>query len=532
MTQEDRELRFDHLARGDVHVAAENRMALATAISRTIGFGRVVAISAILGTTELASVFSASNSMSNVLFELLAGGALSAAIVPALVAADDRDGSLGMERVARGMLGIALSILAVATLGALAARGPLAELLTSATNPAARPAATRLVEYWLMWFLPQTMLYAWGAISIAVLTARRKLGVVGAAPIGNTVVLVICLVISRLVHGTGFAAGAAGLRLSGWEQAWLGLAGTGGVLAFVLIPYLAVRRARISLRPTWGWSRPELRKMLRAISWSVLQSGAVGVLLLGSNIASAERRGGAQIYAFALAAFYAPFAIFAQPVQTSALPDLARLSGDPARFSERLSIALRSTLNATVLIAVAALGLVFPAMRAVLFGATQSGDARGYAFALLGLLLGLPAYSVFMLLSRARYAQHDTRTPAIAAMGAAVAGAGAMQLCRALFDGDALLAAIGACSSGAWVVACSVLTLRSNEVRHAWRRLPWIQILRHSVLPGGGIAAAVLLLESIDHVHASRMLGILVAGAGGVLLVILGQRQLRNTATS
>ena len=151
-------------------------MALATAVSRTIGFGRVLAISAILGTTELASAFSASNSMSNVLFELLAGGALAAALVPALVVADDRDGTLGMERIARGMLGMALSILGVATIAALCVRGPIADLLTSATLPAVRPAASRLVEYWLVWFLPQTLLYACGAIAVAVLTARRKLG--------------------------------------------------------------------------------------------------------------------------------------------------------------------------------------------------------------------------------------------------------------------------------------------------------------------------------------------------------------------
>ena len=53
-------------------------MGAATAVSRLLGFGRVLVIAAVLGTTDLGNIFSASNSVSNVLFDLLAAGALSA----------------------------------------------------------------------------------------------------------------------------------------------------------------------------------------------------------------------------------------------------------------------------------------------------------------------------------------------------------------------------------------------------------------------------------------------------------------------
>src|SRR5438105_7660839 len=65
-------------------------MGAATAVSRVLGFGRVLVIAAVLGTTDLGNTFSASNSVSNVLFDLLAAGALSAVLVPAFVELLDR----------------------------------------------------------------------------------------------------------------------------------------------------------------------------------------------------------------------------------------------------------------------------------------------------------------------------------------------------------------------------------------------------------------------------------------------------------
>ena len=62
----------------------------ATALSRACGFVRVLVIAAALGTTYLGNTFQATNSVSNVLFELLAAGALSAVLVPDVRDADER----------------------------------------------------------------------------------------------------------------------------------------------------------------------------------------------------------------------------------------------------------------------------------------------------------------------------------------------------------------------------------------------------------------------------------------------------------
>src|SRR5262245_64849463 len=86
-------------------------MGSVTALSRAFGFVRVLVVAAVLGTTFLGNAFQSANSLSNVLFELLAAGALSAVLVPAFVRLIDQGDQEGAERVAGGVLGVGLAVL-------------------------------------------------------------------------------------------------------------------------------------------------------------------------------------------------------------------------------------------------------------------------------------------------------------------------------------------------------------------------------------------------------------------------------------
>ena len=83
-------------------------MGVATAVSRSFGFVRILMIAAVLGTTYLGNTYQASNSFSNVLFELLAAGALSAVLVPTFVELIDAGDEPEAERLAGNVLGRAL----------------------------------------------------------------------------------------------------------------------------------------------------------------------------------------------------------------------------------------------------------------------------------------------------------------------------------------------------------------------------------------------------------------------------------------
>ena len=102
-----------------------------TAVSRLTGFVRVLVIAAVLGTTYLGNTFQAANSVSNVLFELLAAGALSAVLVPTFVKFVDAGDDAEADRLANGLLGYALAALGVITVLGLVFAPLLARLLSS-----------------------------------------------------------------------------------------------------------------------------------------------------------------------------------------------------------------------------------------------------------------------------------------------------------------------------------------------------------------------------------------------------------------
>src|SRR5882672_4411399 len=140
---------------------AAARMSIATFASRGIGFVRVWVIAAVLGTTYLGNTFQASNSVSNVLFELLAAGALSAVLVPTFVelfrAGDDREA----ERLASGVLGLALVVMGIVAVAGIVLAPLLARILSSgAPNPTIEHQQIELSTFLLRFFVPQVMLYA------------------------------------------------------------------------------------------------------------------------------------------------------------------------------------------------------------------------------------------------------------------------------------------------------------------------------------------------------------------------------------
>ena len=154
---------------------AARLMGAATAVSRLLGFGRVLVIAAVLGTTDLGNIFSASNSVSNVLFDLLAAGALSAVLVPGFVELFERrvrgqaPGGMGgvpptaaaeaakeCEQLAGALLGWSLVVLAPVCLAGVLAAPALARVLTTGTaDPAVAAGQQELATFLLRLFIPQ-----------------------------------------------------------------------------------------------------------------------------------------------------------------------------------------------------------------------------------------------------------------------------------------------------------------------------------------------------------------------------------------
>ena len=484
-------------------------MGAATAVSRLLGLGRVLVIAAVLGTTDLGDIFSASNSVSNVLFDLLAAGALSAVLVPAFVELLERrpaaEGRAEAEGLAGALLGWSLVVLGPICLAGIVAAPALARLLTTGTaDPVVAAEQRELATFLLRLFIPQVLLYAVGAVSTAVLHAQRHFTVTAVAPIGNTVMMVAFLGAFRLMRGPA----AAGFDLSSAERWTLGAAGTLGVAAFVGIPAVALWRTGFRLRvrvprpatlPGGGQRVPAadvpgLGRALRLSGWAGLQHAGTGVLLGAALLVGMGVSGGVVAYQVAFACFLVPYAVLALPLITAVLPELAGDAGrgDLASFGRSLRWTLDGMAGFVVPVSVAGVVLAPRVMEALAFGPTSQGGGRLIGVGLAALAAGLLPYGAFLLFVRAHYALGEGRAPAVVALASAGLGAALMAAGGALAHGEAKLAVMGAAHSAAYLVGAVVLGVRL--ARRTGQPLIPARLLRNLAvwLAVGAACAAVL----------------------------------------
>jgi putative peptidoglycan lipid II flippase len=502
-------------------------MGAATAASRGIGFIRIWAIAAILGTTYLGNTYQSSSAVSNVLFELLAAGALSAVLVPTFVRHLERDDHAEAERLASGVLGLALLVLgAIAVVGFLLAP-QIARVIASGAPEHLKADQQDLATFLTRFFVFQVLLYAVGTVSTAVLFAKRRFVAFALAPIANTVFVVASLIVFRILTGPH-----PSLDLTGTEQLVLALGGMLGVAGFVGVPTIALARTGFRLRPRIGRIDAELRQLLSLSTWAVLQHGGIGILLAAAIAIGNRVEGGVVAYQFAFVAVMAPYGILAEPVHTTILPELSHdaSAGDHGRFASQLRWALDNMALLIVPVSALAVALALPAMHVVAVGQSKGG-APLLAAALASLALGLYPYSAFLLFARALYALDDSRTPAVVALVTAIIGAIAMVAIGVSVHGTAVVAAIGIGHTLAYTLGALVLAgVIRRRLGHA--------IFPRALLPTTAVAGAFALVAWIlyQEIAPTKRVGSLVfvlvvgavAGAGYLVIWRRTRRRMKE----
>src|SRR5439155_1697619 len=213
-------------------------------------------------------------------------GALSAVLVPTFVDLFRADDDAEAERLASGVLGMALAVMTVVSILGIVLAPAIARLLsTGAPNAHVESQQVALSTFFLRFFIPQVLLYAVGTVATAVLFAKRRFVIVAVAPIANTVVLVTTMIVFRIMHGP-----TPDLDLTTPEKLVLAIGGTLGVLGFVGVPTVALLRSGFRLRATLGTVDRKLRRLLSVgnsrhdydLFAAVLASLGVGLFTYGT----------------------------------------------------------------------------------------------------------------------------------------------------------------------------------------------------------------------------------------------------------
>jgi putative peptidoglycan lipid II flippase len=425
-------------------------------VSRLTGFVRVVAVGAALGTTFLGNTYQSSNLVSNLLFEILASGLLSAPLIPAFVGLLDKGRPDEAEGLAGSLLGLALVGLGLVTVAGLVAAHAVMRLLTvGVDDPAVRADEVRLGVFFLWFFLPQVLLYAVGTVASAFLNAARRFAAASFAPVANNVVVTVTMLVFLVLRGGGRPA----LDLPLSQKVVLAAGTTAGVLAMSAVPVVALVRAGYRLRPRIALKDPRLRAVGRIGAWGAVMLAAAQVLI-GVTLVLANRvEGGVVAYSIAFTCFLLPHAVIAHPLYTALYPRLAAHvhAGDRRAFAADVVAGVRRLALLTVPASLVMAGAAVPVLRLVHVGALDRAGAGLVGRVLAAYAFGLFGYSAFQLLARAATAGGDARLPALVGVGMTAAGSALMLAGAAAADGGDRVVALGAAHSVVVSVGAAVL---------------------------------------------------------------------------
>lgn len=478
--------------------------------SRLIGLAREAVISGFFGASGELDAFRLASRVPTMIYDLLVGGMLSAALVPVFseYTRPDRRGELA--RVASAVLSlIALAMSLIVLLVELFA-GPLAGLLSDFANPEYE----RVLRDCLRIIAPAVLLFGLTGGATGLLFALRRFDytAVSGAVFNLGIVILTPLLVSRF----------------GIYVLPLGIA-MGSLLQLAVVGWGA---RDLALRFSTAWRHPAVRRIGRlylpiALGLIVTQIQ----IIVDGRWASAAGAQSVSWMGFATNLIQLPLGLIPVAISLAALPTLSQRAaeGDWDGFRSIFGRGMRLVLVLLLPAAVGLWALAEPIIR-LLFehGNFVDADTVMTARALRFYLIGLPFAGVDFLLNYTFYARQNTRTPATVG----VISIGFYFLTALLLKGPlGFLGLVLADSAkqAAHAVIMTALLLRSVGRLHR-------QGVLRTLAVGGGVAAAMgagvwaiarVLTPLLPGGKVGALVVVAVAGVAGAVFYLAMLRLLR-----
>jgi len=397
--------------------------------SKVTGILDDLILARIIGPGRELDAYYAAFSLPDLLFTLVAGGALASAFIPVL------SGLIARDRAASWRLASAVVTLAfLVTLIGSSILALFAPWIVSLTVGRGFTLDQQLLTANLMrLILISTAIFSVSAVVMSTLQAHQHFLLPALAPI---------------LYNLGILAGVILLApsIGVWGPA-IGVV-VGAVLhLLVQVPGLARYGARWS--PVLSLNDILLRRVLALLVPRVAGLGVVQLtFVVATSLASQLSPGSVTALNYAWRVMQLPETVIATAVATAVFPTLSELaaSGKIDELRATISSTLRTILALTVPATVGLIVLGRPFVR-VLFegGLFQASATDAVVWALQAYALGLIAHSMLEVCARIFYAQQDTWTPLYAAAGAMIVVIAASLVLREAFGhaGLALANSIG-----------------------------------------------------------------------------------------
>ena len=367
-------------------------------LSNVVGLVRQILIANAFGNGPDYNAFRAALLFPDVLFTLVAGGALASAFVPAFTGFLTRGDQAGAWRLASGVLNLVLLVLValalLAELGApLLVRYVLAPGFTDPLQFAKTVALLRIL-------LLTSIIFGVSGLLMGILNAHQHFLMPALASTFYWLGMIFGLVV--LVRPLGIFGLAWGAVL--------------GAAMHLAIQLPALVRLTVRYSPSLELHNPAVHEVIRLMAPRLVGAAAVQINLVVSTALASYIAGGVGALDYAWRIFTMPEVVIAQGIAIAALPTFSALvaRGEVDAMRASLADTLRGILFLALPATVGLLLLDRPIV-ALLFqyGKFDANSTTLAAWALACYTVGLVSHSVVEITPRAFYALHDTRTPVI-----------------------------------------------------------------------------------------------------------------------
>ena len=392
---------------GQQIVRATGTVMIAFIVVSLIGVVHQMVITRVFGVSSALDSFYAANRITELLFNLMAGGALGSAFIPMFTGYLTREDKKGAWRLASGVLNtVTLILVGVSVLVWIFAPQIVEHglfILAADANLGQVDETVRMLRI----MLPSVIIFGISGLVMGMLNAHQSFLIPALAP---------------GFYSLGIIFGALWLP-SSWGIDRLAVGVVLGALAHLLVQLPSLLRLpgrfyQLSV----GFQDKAVQKVLALMVPRVIGAGVVQLNFLANTvIALSLGEGAASAVTLAFALMLMPQRAIGQSAGIAALPTLSAQAelGKTAEMRQLIASILRGML---LLAAPASVGMIIlrvPIVQVLYEGGEFSPTAtQMVAWALLWYALGLIGHSLVEVLSRAFYAVQDTRTPVLVGVGA------------------------------------------------------------------------------------------------------------------
>lgn len=468
---------------------------LATMASRILGLVRDSVVAYYFGATDTADAYRVAFRVPNLLRDLFAEGAMSAAFVPTFTRTLTSDGRERSWRLANSVLNALVIVTGLLVIAGIVFAPQLVGYF--AGEFAAVPGKIELTIHLTRVMMPFLVLVALAAVLMGMLNSLGHFFVPALSPaMFNVATIVIAVIGIPLAPSLGIQ-----------PITLVAISTLVGGLGQLALQWRPLRQEGFRYRAILDARDPGLRQILFLMGPGTLGLAATQInVFVNTVLATGEGTGAVTWLDLAFRLMYLPIGLFGVSIAAAATPAVSRMAAksDVAGMRSTVASAIALMLSLNVPATVGLIVLAQPIV-ALIFqhGNFSAADTEATAAALQFYALGLVGYSVVRIVSPTFYALHMSRVPVAASMSSVVANVALnISLVQAIgFRGLALGTSITAllnASAQLWLLRRQLHGIEATRLLSAFTRILVAALLMgaaawlverelHTLLPGSSV---------------------------------------------